>query len=141
FGAVLIGVLCRGARADDVHDEAVAIPPFATARAATPEKARVARADLQARIDRRLADPALKKAVIGLAVKSVNTGETLAEVAADQPLIVASNNKLFTANAAFRWLGADHRFTTRVLATGLLGEDGTLQGDLVVIGGGDPDAV
>ena len=54
----------------------------------------------------------------------------LVRVGSDLALAPASTLKLLTATAAISLLGADHRFTTRVLSDG--------NGDLVVVGGGDP---
>ncbi len=49
----------------------------------------------------------------------------------------ASTAKAMTALYALDGLGGGHRFATRVLATGPV-EDGRLEGDLVLAGGGDP---
>jgi D-alanyl-D-alanine carboxypeptidase/D-alanyl-D-alanine-endopeptidase (penicillin-binding protein 4) len=49
----------------------------------------------------------------------------------------ASTLKLLTAIGALTHLGAEHRFVTRAIATAPL-DDGTLRGDLVLVGGGDP---
>lgn len=49
----------------------------------------------------------------------------------------ASTAKAITALYALDALGAEHRFETRVLATGGI-TDGEVQGDLVLVGGGDP---
>lgn len=54
----------------------------------------------------------------------------------DVPLIPASNQKVLTAWLALDLLGADHRFTTTV--SGHLADDGTVRGDLYLVGGGDP---
>jgi serine-type D-Ala-D-Ala carboxypeptidase/endopeptidase (penicillin-binding protein 4) len=55
----------------------------------------------------------------------------------DRPLIPASTMKLVTAAAALRSLGPEHRYTTPVRATAPI-EDGTIRGDLVLLGVGDP---
>ena len=52
-------------------------------------------------------------------------------------LVPASNLKLATAAAALLQLGPDYRLTTRVLAS-RLPTGGELNGDLYLIGGGDP---
>jgi D-alanyl-D-alanine carboxypeptidase/D-alanyl-D-alanine-endopeptidase (penicillin-binding protein 4) len=46
--------------------------------------------------------------------------------------------KLFTTALAFERLGPEHQFTTDVLRDGSLAADGTLSGNLVLRGGGDP---
>jgi D-alanyl-D-alanine carboxypeptidase/D-alanyl-D-alanine-endopeptidase (penicillin-binding protein 4) len=61
----------------------------------------------------------------------------LVRINAGRPLAGASTQKLLVAAAALRVLGGDHRFTTRVVSAGTL-DDGALDGDLVVVGGGDP---
>ena len=55
----------------------------------------------------------------------------------DTPVVPASNQKLLTAAAALELLGSDTRLATRFLAGGPL-RDGVLQGDLYMVGGGDP---
>jgi D-alanyl-D-alanine carboxypeptidase/D-alanyl-D-alanine-endopeptidase (penicillin-binding protein 4) len=49
----------------------------------------------------------------------------------------ASTLKLLTAAVAIELLGADHRFTTRAVAAAPI-DGGTVDGDLVLVGGGDP---
>jgi D-alanyl-D-alanine carboxypeptidase/D-alanyl-D-alanine-endopeptidase (penicillin-binding protein 4) len=67
-------------------------------------------------------------------------GAALAARRADDPVNPASVVKLATTLAALERLGPDHRFTTRVAIHGALDADsGTVAGDLVVEGGGDPD--
>jgi D-alanyl-D-alanine carboxypeptidase/D-alanyl-D-alanine-endopeptidase (penicillin-binding protein 4) len=56
---------------------------------------------------------------------------------ATAPLAPASTEKLLTAAGALKVLGADHRFRTVASATAAV-QDGTLAGDLFVVGGGDP---
>jgi D-alanyl-D-alanine carboxypeptidase/D-alanyl-D-alanine-endopeptidase (penicillin-binding protein 4) len=74
----------------------------------------------------------------GVKVESLRTGETLYSHNPFKFLLPASNQKLLTAAVAAERLGWDYRFTTRVLATGTIDADGMLQGDLVVVGDGDP---
>lgn len=71
------------------------------------------------------------------AVADVNTGEVLETfnpVLAHPP---ASTAKALTTFYAIEALGPDHRFLTRVLATGPI-EEGILKGDLALCGGGNP---
>lgn len=64
-------------------------------------------------------------------------GQVVYEANPDQPLIPASNQKLLTAVALLDRLGADHRSVTTAAATDDPG-DGVVDGDLYLIGGGDP---
>jgi D-alanyl-D-alanine carboxypeptidase/D-alanyl-D-alanine-endopeptidase (penicillin-binding protein 4) len=52
------------------------------------------------------------------------------------PVIPASNQKLLVASAALDVLGDGHTFTTSVAVPSL--NDGTVDGDLFLVGGGDP---
>ena len=54
----------------------------------------------------------------------------------DAAVIPASTQKLFIAAVALEVLGADHRFTTTVQAPPAV--DGEIDGDLFLVGGGDP---
>lgn len=74
----------------------------------------------------------------GVMVQSLSTGEILFRRNADRLFMPASNQKLVTAAVALARLGPERRFATRLAARGTLRPDGTLDGDLVVIGGGDP---
>lgn len=53
-----------------------------------------------------------------------------------RPLVPASNQKIVTAQLALDVLGADHRFRTEVVATSPT--SGVIDGDLYLVGGGDP---
>jgi D-alanyl-D-alanine carboxypeptidase/D-alanyl-D-alanine-endopeptidase (penicillin-binding protein 4) len=75
---------------------------------------------------------------VGVALGDPATGEVLETYNAAVLLPPASVTKAVTALYALETLGADHRFTTRVLAQGTL-RDGILDGHLIIVGGGDPD--
>jgi len=64
-------------------------------------------------------------------------GRVLAARQPDRPFVPASVAKLPTVVAALAVLGPEHRFATELLATGPV-EGGTLRGDLILRGGGDP---
>ena len=74
----------------------------------------------------------------GAIVVSLTRGDTLYSYNADHELQPASNMKLFTTAVALDQFGADHQFTTDVLRQGALDASGTLHGNLVLRGGGDP---
>ena len=71
-------------------------------------------------------------------IVSLTRGDTLYSTNAGNLLLPASTMKLFTAALAFDTFGPDHQFTTTVLRDGSVGPDGTLNGNLVLRGGGDP---
>ena len=71
-------------------------------------------------------------------IVSLTRGDTLYSSNAGNLLLPASTMKLFTAALAFDTFGPDHQFATTVLRDGPVGPDGTLAGNLVLRGGGDP---
>lgn len=94
----------------------------------------------RARLDRaigRLLASAPAGMVIGVAVVSGETGETLYAHGAERPLIPASNAKIFTIGAALDRLGPDFTFRTEALASSPI-EGGVLEGPLILRGTGDP---
>ncbi|MCI2394084.1 D-alanyl-D-alanine carboxypeptidase/D-alanyl-D-alanine-endopeptidase [Aliiroseovarius sediminis] len=74
---------------------------------------------------------------IGFVVADARTGEILEAKSPVLPLPPASVAKAITAAYGISTLGLEHRFTTEVVATGPI-EAGVVQGDLVLVGGGDP---
>jgi D-alanyl-D-alanine carboxypeptidase/D-alanyl-D-alanine-endopeptidase (penicillin-binding protein 4) len=60
------------------------------------------------------------------------------EYNSDKKLIPASVTKLFTTAAALHYLGPDYTYTTILYRRGEIMADGTLSGDLILRGTGDP---
>jgi serine-type D-Ala-D-Ala carboxypeptidase/endopeptidase (penicillin-binding protein 4) len=77
-------------------------------------------------------------ATCAVRVLSLSRGEVLYERNPDLSLNPASNMKLLTSATALAKLGPEYRFNTRVLVTAKAAEDGSVAGDLVLQGGGDP---
>jgi D-alanyl-D-alanine carboxypeptidase/D-alanyl-D-alanine-endopeptidase (penicillin-binding protein 4) len=98
----------------------------------------VAPSSLADGIDAYLAQPRFAHAQWGIKVVSLDSGATLYRHNADSLFLPASNAKLFTAALALRTLGVDARFQTTLYATVAPRSDGTLAGELVLHGGGDP---
>jgi D-alanyl-D-alanine carboxypeptidase/D-alanyl-D-alanine-endopeptidase (penicillin-binding protein 4) len=73
----------------------------------------------------------------GAVFLDARTGRTLYEHNASMALVPASTIKLIVAAAALHYLGADYRFETKIAAGGPM-QDGVLQGNLYLVGGGDP---
>lgn len=74
---------------------------------------------------------------MGYLLLDLESGEVLAELNPDLPLIPASTVKVATAIVALDVLGPEHRFETDLLIDGTV-RDGVLTGDLILRGGGDP---
>lgn len=92
---------------------------------------------LAARLDRILNDPALVRAQVGLVVQVAETGEVLYEAQGQKLFVPASNTKIVTAAVALDVLGPSYRWETSLAADGAI-SDGVLDGDLWIVGGGDP---
>jgi D-alanyl-D-alanine carboxypeptidase/D-alanyl-D-alanine-endopeptidase (penicillin-binding protein 4) len=88
-------------------------------------------------IDSLLADPVLTHAYWGILVRSLKTDETLYELNPRKLLMPASNMKIVTLAAAAERLGWEYRYETTLLAAGRI-SGGRLDGDLLVVGSGDP---
>lgn len=114
-------------------------PAFAPAREMAAPRT-VPRAGLVGAIEKALAVPGLNGARVSVLVRSLNTGEDLFSRYSSEPRIVASNAKIVTTASALVHLGADFQFVTRVFARGPI-VGGVLDGDLIVVGDGDPDVV
>ncbi len=83
---------------------------------------------------------AIDAAIAGRDVSvAVGTGRRIVySYRASTPRVLASNEKLLTSMAALDLLGPAFRFRTRVATHGVAVEDGALDGDVWLIGGGDP---
>ncbi len=90
------------------------------------------------RVSRILETPPVSKGEWGILVLDAITGQTLYEKNADSFFVPASNMKLFTTALALDTLGPDYRFRTTLETSGTL-NDGFIQGDLILVGRGDPN--
>jgi serine-type D-Ala-D-Ala carboxypeptidase/endopeptidase (penicillin-binding protein 4) len=92
-----------------------------------------------ARADVVLATSPASKGEWGLLIADAQTGGRLFELNADKYFVPASNMKLFTTALALAKLGPDYRFHTTLETRGTLSAEGTLSGDLYLVGRGDPN--
>src|SRR5450631_760633 len=97
------------------------------------------RRSVATRIDAILAETDLVRGFWGIEVVSLSTGKVLYEHNSDKLFTPASNTKLFTTAAALALIGPDYKFRTTVETTGTLDRYGRLNGDLVLVGHGDPN--
>ncbi len=83
-------------------------------------------------------EPDLKGAAISISVERLNSGKRIASYQPNTRLTPASIQKLVVTSAALDILGPDYTFTTRLVHSGKIDENGILNGDLIIQGGGDP---
>ncbi len=151
FSILLLLGACAGHRAEAPPIVAATAPSSSEQPAATPE----ALAEISAPSP--LAEPAAGPLIplpdgrataariaarptgteVGYLLLDLETGQVLAELNADLPLIPASTAKLATAVVALDVLGPEHRYRTELLTDGTV-ESGVVKGNLILKGSGDP---
>jgi len=86
-----------------------------------------------------MADVQLKHAIFGFYVKDMTTGTVIADYNSEMSMPPASTMKLVTTATAYQVLGRGYKFKTKIMYSGTLDTiTGVLNGDLYLIGGGDP---
>ncbi len=83
-------------------------------------------------------DSLLEHAQWSLFAVYLKSGKILIEHNSQYALAPASGQKILTTGTALMQLGEDFRFKTRVYYKGHIDKQGILQGDLFLVGGGDP---
>lgn len=107
-------------------------------RGFTPARASAA-ARFGGRAETLLAPAPASKGDWGILIVDAQTGELLFEKNADSYFVPASNMKLFTTALALAKLGPDYKFHTTLETRGAVSPEGTLSGDLILVGRGDPN--
>lgn len=110
-----------------------------TTPGASHAKPRADVALFRARVGTALADARAQKANWGIVVADRDTGETLYSLNADHFFTPASNAKIFTSALALSMLDPSYQFRTTLESSRKLLSDGSLAGDLILVGRGDPD--
>jgi D-alanyl-D-alanine carboxypeptidase/D-alanyl-D-alanine-endopeptidase (penicillin-binding protein 4) len=105
--------------------------------ATSPQPPSKAERQLAADLDRVFGASVMSQGLWGVEVKSLDTGRVLYERNARKLMMPASNMKIVTLATAAATLGWNYRFTTTLETAGTI-ENGTLTGDLIVRGSGDP---
>lgn len=83
------------------------------------------------------ADEQMRHAITSITVLDKRTGKIVYSLNKDVGLAPASCQKTITAASSFYMLGTDFHYRTELLYTGNI-SDGTLNGNLLIRGGGDP---
>lgn len=119
---------------------ALAEPAFAQKQSKPETKLRPrGPAKFAKRVAEMLAEPAAAQASWGILVVDAESGQTLYALNAEKHFVPASNMKLFSTAFALARLGPEFRFRTTLETSGALSPDGRLEGDLVLVGRGDPN--
>ena len=93
---------------------------------------------VQSKIDNILASTEFKHANVSISVVDITSNQLIGSHRPEKVLVPASSLKLFTTLSSLVKLGKDYQFQTKVEYDGVVDEDGTLQGNLFITGGGDP---
>ncbi|TSD65953.1 D-alanyl-D-alanine carboxypeptidase/D-alanyl-D-alanine-endopeptidase [Inquilinus sp. KBS0705] len=93
---------------------------------------------LQTAFNRLQQDSQCKYASVSLTVLDAKTGEQVFAANPDMGLAPGSTLKTVTSITAFNVLGSDFKYETQIGYSGTITADGTLNGDVIIKGGGDP---
>ena len=133
------GVNGADSAASTIFDEGESVDLGANAAPTLPRQEPLserARRNLQRKLQK-IVGELPKSARATIAVRDPANHAVIFDWNIDQPLIPASNTKLYSGAAALATLGKDYTFET-VFAAAASPKDGRLEGDLIVIGAGDP---
>ncbi|MBS1810159.1 MAG: D-alanyl-D-alanine carboxypeptidase/D-alanyl-D-alanine-endopeptidase [Acidobacteria bacterium] len=119
------------------------LQPFSTfAQAVAPGNQPIAKPQTQAELQSRLASlldhPKFAPARWGVRIIT-SDGRVIFERDADKLFMPASNMKLYTTAATLDAFGPDHKFKTSVYAAANVSRNGTMKGNLILYGRGDPN--
>lgn len=117
---------------------AVLLLPFLTyAQEASPTGA-ARLSPLQLQLSNHIYQEKFASALWGVKIVSLETGKVLFEHNSHKLFSPASNSKLYTVALGLDRLGPDYRIKTSLYAANLPNHWGTIKGDLIVYGRGDP---
>jgi len=119
---------------------------FSVSDTFSQEKSKLQESDIlssvESRIDSELKkaikDPAMRYATWGFALYDPEEDKMIMGYNESKPLVPASVNKLLTTYTAFSIFGRKHRWITQLEYSGGISQEGVLEGNLYVIGSGDP---
>ena len=81
-------------------------------------------------------DETFSQSLTGICATTAD-GRKIVDINSDKMLVPASNMKLISTGAALHLLGTDYQYETKIAHDGEI-IDGTLYGNLYIVGGGDP---
>lgn len=89
-------------------------------------------------LQRFLADPSIDSASTSLIIAEIGTGKVIESLNPRQPLVPASIMKAVTIASLIDRTGIDYKYTTSAYITGKVTSEGVLDGNLLIVGSGDP---
>ncbi|PCJ22875.1 MAG: D-alanyl-D-alanine carboxypeptidase/D-alanyl-D-alanine-endopeptidase [Flavobacteriales bacterium] len=89
-------------------------------------------------IQKMAADPDLKNASISFYALDLDSNKVIAGLGSNKSLVPASTMKLVTTATALELLGPGKRFSTTIRYSGEIDTNCVLNGDIYIVGGGDP---
>lgn len=90
-------------------------------------------------IQKIMSRPEFAHAIFGVEIYSLDSGRTLYAYNAGKLFVPGSTTKTLTEGTELALLGSDYRFHTKIYRTGIIGAEGTLDGDIVLVASGDPN--
>jgi D-alanyl-D-alanine carboxypeptidase/D-alanyl-D-alanine-endopeptidase (penicillin-binding protein 4) len=94
---------------------------------------------IQTKIAQYLKRPGIRSALWGIQFLDPSEDKVLLEVNPDKTFLPASVLKVVTTSAALEKLGPDFKYHTGVYTNGTVDQDGSVSGDLILVGRGDPN--
>lgn len=97
----------------------------------------IAKENVELAIDRFMNDPMVRNAQWGFVIYDPKSKQIISSYNETAPLVPASTTKLLSTNAALSIMGTKFRYNTQLEYSGNI-KDGVLEGNLYLIGSGDP---
>lgn len=110
----------------------------ASAKEVSSENLFGAKERLETNINRMISDPVLRNANWGFVVYDPSTNKIVSSYNENQAFVPASTTKLLTTDTALSLLGPKFKWITQLEYSGEIDADGTLNGNLYLVGSGDP---
>ena len=98
----------------------------------------IGQSSIQDKVTKLLQDQQVHPSVFSIHAYNTSTGKECLNYRGNELMIPASSMKVITTFTAIDLLGKNFKYETSVGYTGTVGRDGTLNGDLVIEGSGDP---
>ena len=94
--------------------------------------------ELKSLIEKHAKGKTMKNGFVSVYAAFAEDGKEIVSFNSDKSLAPASNLKVVTSAAALMILGEEYRYVTKIYHDGKLDETGKLNGNIYIVGGGDP---